>query len=244
MIPLPKVGKAGVSSTEMPRDVAGFKHIYQLHSRNIYSFCLGMVGNRAEAENLMTEAFLNVLRQVDNCHGDANLAKVLYRSVITAMRTELHNNQSRCDAPRRSGTSSHGQSRDLPAVKRIPQSVSTSAIDPWRLKRTIVELPPDLRIVFVLHDVLGYEHGEVAEILEFSPDTSRSQLHKARLRLRGLLFVERRPPGTFDDSLRAKQGQESRDYAGGSANRGQEVQKDGKDLWLSASVCVCRHSRL
>jgi RNA polymerase sigma-70 factor, ECF subfamily len=188
--------ESGVSRTEMPRDLAGFKHIYQLHNRNIYSFCLGMVGNRAEAENLMKEAFLNVFRQADTRHSDETLATSLYRFVITALRMQFRNDQPGFDTSLPTGTSLGSQNCDLRAVKRVPSAVSESAIDRRHLQQAIVQLPLDLRIVFILHDVLGCEHSKVAEILEFSPHTARSQLHKARLRLRECLWGRtKRPEG-------------------------------------------------
>lgn len=177
-----------MSSAEAPGDLTDFKHIYQMHSRNIYSFCLQMVESRADAEDLMKEAFLNVFRQVDNCHGDAILATLLYRLVMTALWTQFCGDQAHCDTLLRNETSWRAQNCDVAVVKGAPPTVSTSAIERQPLQRAIVRLPLDLRAVFVLHDVLGYEHSKVADILGFSPHASRSQLHQARLRLREFLW--------------------------------------------------------
>ena len=219
----------GVSRTEMPRDVAGFNRIYQLHSRNIYSFCLGMVGNRAEAENLMKEAFLSVFRQADTCHSDATLATLLYRFVITALRMQFQNDQAGFDTSLPPGTILGGQNCDLPAVQRVPSPVSACAIDRRHLQRAIVQLPLDLRVVFILHDVLGCERSKLAEILEFSPHTSQSQLHKARLRLRECLWGITEKPAPEEETRFTKQRQEIGECGIGLDAQREEVRGNARE---------------
>lgn len=213
--------RSEVSSAEAPRDVADFKHIYQLHSRDVYSFCLQMVANRADAENLMEGAFLNVFRRVDTYHYDATLATLLYRFVITALWMQFREDQRRCDSSLRNEANLHGQDCDVRVVKRAPPMVSTSTIERRHLQRAIVQLPLDLRAVFVLHDVLGYEHSKVAQILQFSPHTSRSQLHKARLRLRECLWGGTEKPVPHEETHFTKQRREL-----GECGLGLEIQRE------------------
>src|SRR5581483_615740 len=202
---------------ERHRNGAEFKRIYQSHSRNIYSFCLCMVGNREEAETLMQEAFLKLFRQADANYSSETSATLLYRSVITALRM-------------RTGTLLRSQACDLAAATGATQSVSPGAIAPCRLKRAIVELPLDLRVVFVLYDVLGYEHDEISEVLEFSPETTKAQTHKARLRMREELCIAARKPRRADTLLRPQQNQAScgsEERPAGQDNEGQNAGREG-----------------
>ena len=216
-------GKSEVVRKEAPREVASFKHIYQLHHRNVYSFCLQMVANRVEAENLMKEAFLKVFREVDihDC-GDPTLA-TLYRFVITALWMRFHYDQARYDTPLKNETSFHGQNSDLRLAKETPGTVSTCAIEVGHLERAIVQLPLDLRAVFVLHDVLGYQHANVAEILQFSPHTSRSQLLKARLHLRECLWGRTEKLVPHQEIHLPQQSQELGECRPGLENRWEEM---------------------
>ena len=137
-------------------------------------------GNSAEAENLMKEAFLNVFRQADIRHGNATLAATsLYRFVMTALLMQFCKANRDTSLP--TGTGLHGQNCSV--VQRAPPASSASAIELWDFQRAVVQLPLDLRLVFVLRDVLGWGHSKVAEILEFSPYTSQSQLFKARFEI-------------------------------------------------------------
>ena len=187
--------ESSLSNNQLSRhgSAADIQHMYQLHSREIYSFCLRTVGNKAEAETLMREVFLGLFRRLETCQRDATPSTVLYRSAIGGLRRRLRNEQPHCGTSLWTETNQHGNNHDTHAVKRVLDSGST-AITPSRLARAVVELPLDLRIVFVLHDVLGYEHAGVAQILDVSPDASKSQLHRARLRLREMLFAALRTP--------------------------------------------------
>lgn len=222
-------GKSEVVRTEAPREVASFKHIYQSHHRNVYSFCLQMIANRAEAENLMKEAFLKVFREVDtpDC-GDPTLA-TLYRFVITALWMRFHYDQARYDTSPKSETGLHRQNSDLRLAKETPAAISTSAIEVGHLQRAIVQLPLDLRAVFVLHDVLGYEHAKVAEILQFSPHTSRSQLLKVRLHLRECMWGRTQKLVPRQEIRLPKQGQEFGECRPGLENQSEEMRSDARD---------------
>jgi RNA polymerase sigma-70 factor (ECF subfamily) len=198
--------ESGLSNNQLsPRGSAtDFQRIYQLHSREIYSFCLLTVGNKAEAETLMREAFLGLFRQLKTCQRDATLSTVLYRSAISELRRRLRNQQPHCDTSLWTETSQRRDNHDTHEVKLAPDSRTTDIV-PWRFAQAIVELPLDLRIVFVLHDVLGNEHTAVAQILKVSADASKSQLYKARLRLRGVLFPVLRTP---TENVSTKEGRE------------------------------------
>lgn len=195
--------KGAASRPEMSqsRDLADFKRIYQLHGRSVYSLCLRMVGNRTEAETLTRDAFLTLFRQIDT-YRDPFSETLLYRCAVKAVRTRLREDQPQDDTSLGTSVRSRALGYNLPGASR---PLPTGAVDQWRLKQAIVRLPIDLRIVFVLHDVLGYGHRVVAEILESLPDATKSQLHKARLRLRELLCPVVREPACTGNDLFAEQ---------------------------------------
>lgn len=183
-------------------DLADFEHIYQLHSRSVYSLCLRMVGNRAEAELLTRDAFLMLFRQIDTYPRHLSSETLLYRFAVKAVRTRLRDDQAQDDTSLEAWLMSRAQGYDLPATSR---PLPTGAVGQWHLKQAIVALPLDLRIVFVLHDILGCGHRVVAEILESVPTAAKSQLHEARLRLRELLHPVVREPACIGDDPFAEQ---------------------------------------
>jgi RNA polymerase sigma-70 factor, ECF subfamily len=185
---IPRARGDAVFRTEIPRcgSVVDFRGIYRSYGQSVYSLCLRMTGDRAEAEAVTRDAFLRLFRQIDNYNGEPTFATWLYRVVLSVLLIRLIKRDDRCYTSPDAG-SPNGESRDPHTVSRVPQASLQGAIDRSALEKTIVQLPLELRVVFVLHDVLGREHSEVAEILGFSPDICKSQLHQARLRLRELL---------------------------------------------------------
>ncbi|HKV78738.1 MAG TPA: RNA polymerase sigma factor [Candidatus Sulfotelmatobacter sp.] len=160
------------SQSRQQRSLVEFEHLYQLYSRELYSFCLETVGDRAEAEKLMQVAFLGLFCQTDAFHAGVNPKILLFRSVLAALRT-------RAEAEKEESSQVAAAGAGLASWP--------GAIGQQHLRNAIAELPPDLRVVFVLRDVLGYESGEIAEILESSPRISSWLAHQARLRVRETL---------------------------------------------------------
>jgi RNA polymerase sigma-70 factor (ECF subfamily) len=118
-------------------DALAFQALYDKHKRRVYSLCLRMTSNTAEAEDLTQEAFLQLFRKIATFRGE-------------------------------------------------------SAFSTWlRLQKAVDDLPPGYRTIFVLHDVEGYEHNEIATIVGCSIGNSKSQLHKARMKLRDMLKIKR-----------------------------------------------------
>jgi RNA polymerase sigma-70 factor (ECF subfamily) len=171
-------------------DHHAFAQLYSLHKRRIYSLCLRMVGNTAEAEDLTQEAFLQLHRKIATFRGDSAFSTWMHRLAINVVLMHL----------RRKGlalisldeamdpTPEEGPGRSFGS----PDLNLTGAIDRMALERAVTELPAGYRLIFVLHDIEGYEHNEIAAMLDCSIGNSKSQLHKARLKLRDAL---RRNPG-------------------------------------------------
>ena len=164
---------------------SAFEALFHAYKRRIYLLCLRMIGNAAEAEELMQEAFLQLFRKIKTFRGEAAFSTWLHRvamniSLMRLRKRKLKNismedgdDHDKEDRPERQ----YG-SADL---------ALTGLVDRVSLEVAIARLPQGYKRVFELHDVLGYEHNEIAEILGCSVGNSKSQLHKARLRLRKLL---------------------------------------------------------
>jgi RNA polymerase sigma-70 factor (ECF subfamily) len=167
-----------------------------------------MVGNTAEAEDLTQEAFLQLFRKVSTFRGESAFSTWLHRLAVNVVLMKLRKKsgtESSLEQITEPDEESGGPRRDFGA----PDLRLSGSIDRVNLQRAIDQLPPGYRAVFVLHDVQGYEHNEIAGIMGCSIGNSKSQLHKARMRLRELL----------QESVRAKAREERK--AAGSASAGE-----------------------
>jgi RNA polymerase sigma-70 factor, ECF subfamily len=170
-------------------DAAAFEHLFQLHSRRVYALCLRMVGNPADAEDLAQEAFLQLFRKIATFRGESAFSTWLHRMTVNVVLMRLRKKSLPTDSLEESlepDSENSGPKRDVGAADlRL-----SGAVDRVNLERSIEKLPPGYRTVFILHDVQGYEHNEIADIMGCSVGNSKSQLHKARTRLRELLQEE------------------------------------------------------
>jgi RNA polymerase sigma-70 factor (ECF subfamily) len=166
-------------------DSAAFDFLYQLHGRRVYALCLRMVNNPADAEDLMQEAFLQLFRKIGTFRGESAFSTWLHRMTVNVVLMRLRKKSLPTDSLEETLDPDQDSSpkRDVGA----PDLRLSGAVDRVNLERSIEQLPPGYRTVFVLHDVQGYEHNEIADIMGCSVGNSKSQLHKARTRLRELL---------------------------------------------------------
>ena len=163
-------------------DHYAFAQLYSLHKRRIYSLCLRMVGNVAEAEDLTQEAFLQLHRKIATFRGDSAFSTWLHRLAINVVLMHLRKKGLSLISldEAMEPTPEEGPGRSFGA----PDLSLAGSIDRLALERAISDLPAGYRLIFVLHDVEGYEHNEIAAMLECSIGNSKSQLHKALLKLR------------------------------------------------------------
>jgi len=170
-------------------DGACFEALYSLHKRRVYSLCLRMTGNTAEAEDLTQEAFLQLYRKIATFRGESAFSTWLHRLSVNVVLMHLRKK----GLPEVSleetlePTEEDGPKKDIGACDQV----LAGSIDRVNLERAMESLPPGYRIIFVLHDIEGYEHNEIAEMMGCSIGNSKSQLHKARMKLRDLLRVIR-----------------------------------------------------
>ena len=167
-------------------DTAAFERIYRLHNRRVYALCLRMVGNTAEAEDLTQEAFLQLFRKIHTFRGDSAFSTWLHRLSVNVVLMKLRKKtlpETSLEETTEPDEETGGPRKDVGG----PDLLLTGSLDRVNLQRAIDQLPPGYRAAFVLHDVQGYEHNEIAKIMGCSIGNSKSQLHKARMRLRELL---------------------------------------------------------
>src|SRR5579875_1780608 len=184
-----KVLVSGISEHEaiaraQQGDAECFETLYGLHKRRVYSLCLRMTGNTAEAEDLTQEAFLQLYRKIATFRGESAFSTWLHRLVVNVVLMHLRKK----DVPRVS-IDEMDNSQEEPVKREYGDDDRRllGSVDRISLHNAIEELPPGYRAIFVLHDVEGYEHNEIAQIMNCSVGNSKSQLHKARLKLREVL---------------------------------------------------------
>jgi RNA polymerase sigma-70 factor, ECF subfamily len=165
-------------------DSEAFAELFHAHKARIYCICLRMTNNTAQAEDLTQDAFLQVFRKLSTFKGNSALSTWLHRIAVNTVLMHFRKKaltQVSLDEPYR---------HDATMVRREYGSRDcrlSGAVDRITLTRAITDLPTGYRTIFLLHEVEGYEHQEIAKILDCSVGNSKSQLHKAKNRIRGFL---------------------------------------------------------
>jgi RNA polymerase sigma-70 factor, ECF subfamily len=171
-------------------DEQAFATLFELHKKRVYSVCLLMTKDVAEAEDLTQEAFLQVFRTIGSFRGEAAFSTWLYRIAVNTVLMKLRRQKSRTIVSLNEPVSPESPSLSHDIGMKDPRLTGT--IDRIALLRAIEALPEGCRTVFALHEIEGYQHHEIARLLHCSIGNSKSQLHKAKLKMRDLLFPKRR----------------------------------------------------
>jgi RNA polymerase sigma-70 factor (ECF subfamily) len=174
-------------------DAQAFEILYNLHKRRVYSLCLRMTANTAAAEDLTQEAFLQLYRKIGTFRGESAFSTWLHRMAVNVVLMQL----------RKKGLPVVPLEDTVETEEETPRKelgaldpALAGSIDRLQLKRAVETLPPGYRMIFLLHDVEGYEHNEIAGMVGCSIGNSKSQLHKARMKLRELLKTSRAEKAT------------------------------------------------
>ena len=162
-------------------DLGAFEEVYRAHSGRLYSVAFRMVGNAADAEDLLQEIFLAAHRKLESFRGESALGTWLYRLAVNLCLDYLRSRTGRAISVTDALDDEH------PLPDNESRSLAERTVTKMDLERALAQLPEGCRMAFVLHDIEGLEHREVAEAMGIAEGTSKSQVHKARLRLRGLL---------------------------------------------------------
>jgi RNA polymerase sigma-70 factor, ECF subfamily len=167
-------------------DAVAFERIYRLHSRMVYSLCLRMVGDPTQAEDLTQDVFMHLFRKIATFRGESAFSTWLHRMSVNIVLMRFRK-KALAETSLDTITNPEGE----PSAPRMefggPDLRLNGVIDRITLQAAINELAPGYKAMFILHDIQGYDHSEIAEIFGCSVGNSKSQVHKARIRLRGLL---------------------------------------------------------
>jgi RNA polymerase sigma-70 factor, ECF subfamily len=168
-------------------DAGAFERIYRLHCRKVYTLCLRMVGDPTEAEDLTQDVFLQLFRKIDTFRGESAFSTWLHRMSVNIVLMRFRRKpiaQTSLDAV---GNTEEEEFGAPPKEFGAPDLRLNGVIDRITLQAAINELAPGSKAMFILHDIQGYKHNEIAGMFGCSVGNSKSQVHKARIRLRELL---------------------------------------------------------
>lgn len=188
-----KLSEAEAIERAKQGDAEAFEILYNLHKRRVYSLCLRMTANTAEAEDLAQEAFLQLFRKIGTFRGESAFSTWLHRMAVNVVLMRLRK-KSLPVVPLEETIESEEETPKKELGAEDP--ALAGSIDRMQLQTAIEALPPGYRTIFVLHDVEGFEHNEIAEKVGCSIGNSKSQLHKARMKLRELLKASRAEKAT------------------------------------------------
>lgn len=166
-------------------DLGAFEELYRAHAGKLYSVACRIVGSASDAEDLLQEIFLSAHRKLDGFRGDSALGTWLYRLATNHCLDYLRSRSGRMHQATESLDDNPG------GTVAGGRSLADQTVAKMDLERALAQLPEGCRAAFVLHDVEGLEHREVADALGIAEGTSKSQVHKARQRLRALLLERR-----------------------------------------------------
>ncbi len=166
-------------------EMGAFEELYRQHSGRLFSLAVRMLGNQTDAEDQLQEIFLSAHRKLQSFRGESALGTWLYRLAMNQLLDYVRSRAAR------TGQLTDGLDDATVLADAGGHRLADRAIDRIDLERALAELPEGCRAAFILHDVEGLEHKEVSEVLGIAEGTSKSQVHKARLRLRGLLTRNR-----------------------------------------------------
>jgi RNA polymerase sigma-70 factor (ECF subfamily) len=156
-------------------DVDAFELLYRVHAGRIFALCLRLeAGNSADATELMQDVFIKAWRRISTFRGDCAFSSWLHRMTVNTMLENARSDRRRI-------------ARVLPMddTSLLPGAARSSGVElKMDMENAIASLPRGARLAFVLHDVEGYQHQEIAEQLSVSVGTIKAQLHRARRLLR------------------------------------------------------------
>ena len=162
-------------------ELGAFEELYRQHSGRLFSLAVRMLGNQADAEDQLQEIFLSAHRKLESFRGEAALGTWLYRLAMNQLLDYVRSRAAR------TGQLTDGLDDATVLAHAAGHRLADRTIERIDLERALTELPEGCRAAFLLHDVEGLEHKEVSDVLGIAEGTSKSQVHKARLKLRALL---------------------------------------------------------
>lgn len=185
LVPDDRQGELELARLAASGDQSAFERLYHAHAPRVFGLCLRMSGSRVRAGELTQDVFVHVWERLGSWRGESALSSWIYRLTVNLVLSNVRTEQRRqkhemaendMDSPTDGENSRPGRSEGSAHGSARPASVH-EAID---LERAIAGLPKGARTVFVLHDVEGYQHDEIAKMMGTAEGTCRAQLHRAR----------------------------------------------------------------
>jgi RNA polymerase sigma-70 factor (ECF subfamily) len=186
-----QISEQELVQTAQTGDIAALSIIYEKYSRRVFNLCLRMIRDRSDAEDLTQDVFVQLFRKIHTFRGQSAFSTWLHRLAVNMVLMEIRSRKSHRYSLVPLETKNEDEETMHEQFGREDINLRGS-VDRILLQDALDELPPGYRVVFLLHDVHGYEHQEIAEILSCSVGNCKSQLHKARLKLRRLIESDKR----------------------------------------------------
>ena len=191
LVPDDRHGELELARLATSGDEAAFERLYRAHSGRVFALCLRMSGSRQRAAELTQDVFVHVWERLASWRGDSALGSWIYRLtvnlVLSNVRTDQRRQKWEVTETDTESQGDHGASHPEPGARAragegsvVGHVKPASVLDAIDLERAIAALPPGARTVFVLHDVEGYQHDEIATMTGTAEGTCRAQLHRAR----------------------------------------------------------------
>jgi RNA polymerase sigma-70 factor (ECF subfamily) len=175
-------GEAELIQAAQSGEEKAFEQLFRQHKDRVFSLCLRLTGNYHEAEDMTQESFVLAFRRIGNFRGESMFGTWLYRITVRVVIDALRKKH-----PQLETFQEDFPAAEMPARKGV-SGAKDLTLERLQLERAIARLPDGYKAVLVLHDIEGHNHEEIAEMLGFNPGTCKSQLHKARRKLRELLI--------------------------------------------------------
>jgi len=176
----------GRGNSDVARAAAGdrsaFERVYREHVNRVFSLCARMSGDRTRAEELTQDVFVRAWEKLTLFRGESSFSTWLHRLTVNVVL-----NARKTEGRQRARIEEPGDDDD--GIDSFPGTIGSPLApgDLLDLEEAVTKLPPGARRVFVLHDVEGYKHEEIAEMLGVTSGATKAQLHRARLLLREAL---------------------------------------------------------
>lgn len=169
-------------------DHRGFDRLYLLHCKRVYALCLRMLSSPSDAEDLTQEVFVQVFRKLGSFRAESQFSTWLHRVTVNVILMHFRRNKRISYSPEQQqipllSNAVSSPDSGSPALARSNSRI----VDRINLQRALYDLPKPWRTVVLLHDVQGYKHTEIARMMHCSVSCSKGQLHRAHVRLRGVL---------------------------------------------------------
>jgi len=177
LVPDDREGERALARRAASGDAAAFEQLYRAHSPRVFALCLRMSGSRQRAGDLTQDVFVHIWKRLGTWRGESALSTWIYRLTVNLVLSNVRGEQRR----QKHEMPESEEVQDAPvAGQQSRRTVTPHVEDAIDLERAIAELPKGARTVFVLHDVEGYQHDEIAKMTGTAEGTCRAQLHRAR----------------------------------------------------------------